>query len=108
MMSPNLDPQTWTRSYSATAYYLPYKDRKNLTVSKAIVPIVEIDSPMILVQVLTGALVSRILFADAHTNDNLTASGVEFIYDEKTYVTHSNKEVILSAGYVPCVSQDRT
>jgi choline dehydrogenase-like flavoprotein len=48
------------------------------------------------------------LFADTHTNDNLTASGVEFIYDEKTYVTYTNKEVILSAGYVPCVSRDRT
>lgn len=28
----NLDPRTWTRSYSAMGYFLPAQDRPNLTV----------------------------------------------------------------------------
>lgn len=33
MAAANLDPKTWTRSYAVTGYYLPVKDRNNLTVS---------------------------------------------------------------------------
>jgi hypothetical protein len=33
MASANLDPKSWTRSYAATAYYMPNRERKNLIVS---------------------------------------------------------------------------
>ncbi|KDR78172.1 hypothetical protein GALMADRAFT_245205 [Galerina marginata CBS 339.88] len=79
--SANLDPKTWTRSYSATAYLLPNIDRPNL-------------------HVLTGALVSRIALGPATEGTDRTATGVEFIVGEKTHEVKVNKEVVLSAGAV--------
>ncbi|EKM52126.1 uncharacterized protein PHACADRAFT_212710 [Phanerochaete carnosa HHB-10118-sp] len=80
-MMNSQDPRTGTRSYATTAYYLPNKDRKNLTV-------------------LVRALVSKILTEDG-ADGKLNAAGVEFIYDDtKTYVVHAKKEVILSAGTI--------
>jgi len=49
-------------------------------------------------QVLTEALVSRILFADAQGNEDKTATGVEFIGNGKKYTAKVNKEVVLCAG----------
>ncbi|KAJ7849598.1 glucose-methanol-choline oxidoreductase, partial [Mycena leptocephala] len=80
MASANLDPKSWTRSYAATAYYMPNRERKNLIV-------------------LTEAIVARVLFADAPGKD-LTASGVEFIHGGKTLKVYAKKEVILSAGAI--------
>ncbi|KAF8171014.1 GMC oxidoreductase [Mycena galopus ATCC 62051] len=80
MASANLDPKSWTRSYAATAYYMPNKERKNLVV-------------------LTEATVARVLFLNAPAKE-LTVTGVEFIYGGKTVKVHAKKEVILSAGAI--------
>ncbi|KAJ7290529.1 GMC oxidoreductase [Mycena rebaudengoi] len=80
MASANLDPKSWTRSYAATAYYMPNKERKNFVV-------------------LTEAIVARVLFADVSGID-LTANGVEFIHGGKTLKVYAKKEVILSAGAI--------
>ncbi|KAK7029895.1 GMC oxidoreductase [Favolaschia claudopus] len=77
----NYDPQTWTRSYAATAYFLPVRERPNLTV-------------------LTEATVARVLFDDTTDGQNLTATGVEFIHKESTYHVNAAHEVILSAGTI--------
>ncbi|KAJ7468734.1 GMC oxidoreductase [Mycena latifolia] len=77
----NLDPSTWTRSYAASAYYLPARDRPNLTV-------------------LTDATVTRIIFGDAPVGKKLTATGVEFIHNQSTFHVKATREVILSAGAV--------
>ncbi|KAF8958575.1 GMC oxidoreductase [Flammula alnicola] len=79
--SANLDPKTWSRSCSATAYLLPNLGRPNLSV-------------------LTDALVSHIIFGDALKGQDLTATGVEFIHGGKLYTVKANKEVILSAGAI--------
>lgn len=49
-------------------------------------------------QVLTEALVSRILFDDCDVGKDVTATGVEFIHDGQTYKVMATKEVVLSAG----------
>lgn len=46
--------------------------------------------------ILTGALVTRILFSTI--NNNLTATGVEFRRNNQTYTVNANQEVIVSAG----------
>ncbi|KAL0952821.1 hypothetical protein HGRIS_007046 [Hohenbuehelia grisea] len=81
MFSSNLDPKAWTRSYAATGYYLPNRDRPNL-------------------KVLTEAIVSRVLFDKAHSGPNAVATGVEFLNDGALHVVHARKEVILSAGAI--------
>ncbi|KAF9040114.1 GMC oxidoreductase [Panaeolus papilionaceus] len=78
--SANLDPESWSRSYSATGYLLPNLKRHNLTV-------------------VTDAYVSRVLFEDAIGQD-LEASGVEFTHGDKSYVVKARKEVIVSAGAI--------
>ncbi|EKM52445.1 uncharacterized protein PHACADRAFT_211701 [Phanerochaete carnosa HHB-10118-sp] len=74
----SIDQQTATRSYACTAYYMPNRDRPNLTV-------------------LPDAHVARVI-SDKDTNGNLTVTGVEFLHGEKCYVVHVNKEAIVSAG----------
>lgn len=81
MASASMDPKTWTRSYAATAYYQPNKDRSNLTV-------------------LAEAVVSRILFDSGKKGSNITATGLEFVHGGKTYTVHARKEIILSAGAI--------
>nr|GAT54545.1 GMC oxidoreductase [Mycena chlorophos] len=83
MASANLVPRTMTRSYAATAYYLPNRHRKNLIL-------------------LTEATVARVLFADHLPGEasELTATGVEFIHGGKIMRVHAKKEVILSAGCI--------
>jgi hypothetical protein len=53
-----------------------------------------------LLQVLCGALVSRVIFAEPEIGQDITATGVEFIHNDITHTVHSRKEVILSAGFV--------
>ncbi|KAF7345021.1 GMC oxidoreductase [Mycena venus] len=77
----NYDPQTWTRSYATTGYFLPARDRPNLTV-------------------LTEATVTRILFDDVVTGQQLTATGVEFVNNKGTCQVYAEREVILSAGAI--------
>ncbi|KAI0950969.1 hypothetical protein AcW1_008132 [Taiwanofungus camphoratus] len=80
--SANLDRKAqWTRSYAATAYYVPNKDKANYTV-------------------LTEATGARVLFSDERSVNDLVATGVEFVYRGKTYTAHAKKEVILSAGTI--------
>ncbi|KAF8153936.1 GMC oxidoreductase [Crassisporium funariophilum] len=81
MASVNLDPKDWSRSYSASAYLRPNLTRKNLTV-------------------LTEAFVTRVLFGDTTDSQDLTATGVEFLYNDKVYAVKANKEVVLSAGAI--------
>lgn len=74
------DPTTATRSFAATAYYLPNIERPNL-------------------KVLTNALVNKVLFASRkRRKDPLTATGLCFTVDGKTYEAKAKREVIVSAG----------
>ncbi|KAH9927654.1 GMC oxidoreductase [Fomitopsis serialis] len=78
--SANLDRKSkWTRSYAATAHYLPHKDNPKFTV-------------------LTEAVCARVLFNDAMDDGNLVSTGVEFVHDGVTYKAHARKEVVLAAG----------
>ncbi|KAG6900568.1 hypothetical protein C0993_008722 [Termitomyces sp. T159_Od127] len=79
--SSTIDPKTWTRSTSMTAYLVPVQDRPNLTV-------------------LTKALVCRILFAQKRNIGDLVATGVEFIHQNTKYIISADREVILSAGTI--------
>ena len=55
-------------------------------------------------QVLTAALVTRIIFQDSISDDDgLTAIGAEFIHCGKIYLVKCRKELILSAGYFSLV-----
>ncbi|KAI0260750.1 GMC oxidoreductase [Gloeopeniophorella convolvens] len=77
MIPSSVDPRTNQRSYSVA--YLPKTPRANLTI-------------------LTSALVSRVLLASP--GGLAKASGVEFLYADKTEVVHAGREVILSAGAI--------
>ncbi|KAJ7157930.1 GMC oxidoreductase [Mycena crocata] len=77
----NIDPRTWTRSYAATGYLAPAQGRPNLLV-------------------LTEATVTRILFEDAIGGRDLTATGVEFMHEGRTFQVNAKTEVILSAGTI--------
>ncbi|TEB21436.1 GMC oxidoreductase [Coprinellus micaceus] len=80
--SNNVDPRTWKRTYSASAYLHPYEDRQNLVV-------------------LPNAYVTRVLWADEKDAErNLVASGVEYIFGEQKLTVTASKEVILSAGAI--------
>ncbi|KDR78170.1 hypothetical protein GALMADRAFT_224541 [Galerina marginata CBS 339.88] len=79
--SSTLDPRTWTRSSSATAYLVPNISRSNL-------------------KVLTGALVSRIIFDPATADRERTATAVKFIHGDAIYEVNVDKEVILCAGTI--------
>jgi choline dehydrogenase-like flavoprotein len=70
-----IDPTKKTRSYSANSYYLPIADRPNLTV-------------------YTQATARRVLLSE----DDRTATGVEFVQGNVTKTITANKEIVLSAG----------
>ncbi|KAI0709499.1 GMC oxidoreductase [Earliella scabrosa] len=73
----SIDARTATRCHSGIAYYAPNAARKNLVV-------------------LTKSHAARIVFSPG--SSPLTATGVEFLHEGKTYVAQARKEVILSAG----------
>ncbi|TFY83365.1 hypothetical protein EWM64_g650 [Hericium alpestre] len=75
----NVDPASATRSYAASDYYAPHAARQNL-------------------YILTGALVSKIVFEDAE--DGLKkAVGVDFVHQGTLLTIRGiRKEVIVSAG----------
>ncbi|KAJ3485204.1 hypothetical protein NLI96_g5126 [Meripilus lineatus] len=72
------NPVTHTRTYSTTAFYLPNKERPNLTV-------------------LLNANCERIVTEEL-SDGGLKATGVEFSHHGKKYFVQSAKEVVLSAG----------
>jgi len=72
----SIETQTVTRSYSATAYLQPNRERSNLVV-------------------LTAATATRIIF-----NDQKVVTGVEFIVGGAKFYARATKEVILSAGSI--------
>ncbi|KZV80652.1 alcohol oxidase [Exidia glandulosa HHB12029] len=79
-----VDPETRTRSYAATGYYEPNAHRKNLVV-------------------VTGAQVTRVVFADgADKHGDITAQGVEYVdlATGKKFTASAKREVILSAGAI--------
>lgn len=77
-----VDPESFTRSSAATAYYYPIRHRRNLTV-------------------LTDCLVEQIIL-DEITSGTHTARGVRFTHlaSDKSFTVRATKEVILSAGSV--------
>ncbi|KII91114.1 hypothetical protein PLICRDRAFT_173018 [Plicaturopsis crispa FD-325 SS-3] len=77
---PNtIDPKTFKRTYSATAYYAPNADRQNLSV-------------------LVGAYTHKLVTETDPKTGLLIATGVEFSHGDRTHVVHVRKEAILSAG----------
>lgn len=72
-----IEPKNASRSYAGNAYYKPNAARPNL-------------------HVLTGALVTKVVFAKI--KKPLVATGVEYAVGEHTYTAFSKREVILSAG----------
>lgn len=74
----SFDPVTRERSYTATAYYLPASKRSSL-------------------DVVTGALVTKVLF-DEHETARPRATGISYLRGNKTYTVWAKKEVVLSAG----------
>jgi choline dehydrogenase-like flavoprotein len=75
----SVDPNSLTRSYSTSAYYLPIASRPNLVV-------------------LTDALVDEIVLEQR--DGQWTAAGVRFQHTGQNFVATATREVILSAGSV--------
>ena len=73
-----IEPEKASRSYAGTAYWKPNAARKNL-------------------RVLTGALVTKVLFAEGD-KEPLRATGVTFTVGGESYTVSAGKEVILCAG----------
>ena len=73
----NIDPESHSRSYPATAYYAPASRRPNF-------------------KAVTGAFATKILFDKV---GNVTvATGVSYLKDGISYAATARKEVIVSAG----------
>lgn len=81
----SVDPESKERSYAASAYYAPAKNRLNL-------------------HVITDALVEKIILehTDDSTVDNddgrYSASFVQYLHEGQVKMAKANKEVILCAG----------
>ena len=73
----NMDPSTRSRSYAATAYWRPARDRQNL-------------------RTITGAHASRVLFE--HVEELPVAKGVNYSSNGTVYSIFATKEVVLCAG----------
>ncbi|EKM50915.1 uncharacterized protein PHACADRAFT_212832 [Phanerochaete carnosa HHB-10118-sp] len=73
----SFDPKHGTRSYSAVTYFCSHSQNPNY-------------------HVLLDAQATKILFSE--TDSGLTATGVQFISGNKTYIANATCEVILSAG----------
>ena len=74
----SVDPATKERSYAATAYYHPVKDRENLVV-------------------ITGANVEKILF-HTQSSGEIKANVVQYRHNGEVQTVTAIKEVILAAG----------
>ncbi|RDW59103.1 alcohol oxidase-3 [Coleophoma crateriformis] len=71
--------QTYKRSYAASAYYAPVRERKNL-------------------HVVTGAFVEKILFEEKE--GEISAMGVYFTVDGQGLTFRATSEIILAAGAI--------
>lgn len=74
----SVNPATKERSYAATAYYHPAKDRQNLVL-------------------ITGALVEKILF-DKKSSQDIKANIVQYHHGGEIKTVTATKEIILAAG----------
>lgn len=74
----SVNPATRERSYAATAYYHPVKDRQNLVL-------------------VTGALVEKIVF-DKESSQDIKANIVQYHHGGEIKTVTATKEVILAAG----------
>ena len=77
----------------------PNIGRQNLSVRSSIYSATIHLTHISVIQVLTNALVSRIIFDNAKDGEH-TATGVEFIYGDGTFQAKVNREVVLSAGTI--------
>jgi len=77
----SVDPRTATRSYAATAYYLPNASRQNLVV-------------------LTGAEVREIILEKEENSDGWEAKGARFVHGGAEFTAFASREIVLSAGSV--------
>jgi choline dehydrogenase len=75
----NMDLKSRSRSYAATGYYAPIKQRHNL-------------------DVITGALVENIVLAK--NNGDVRVTGVKYSMGNVSFVANAIKEVILCAGSI--------
>jgi hypothetical protein len=100
IFTDSIDSETWSRRYAANSYYSPVRDRPNLVVRR-FTPTVKNFHIITRNQVITEAIVSRVLF-DSSGSGDLTVTGAEFIHHGQTYAARCDREVILSAGFVKC------
>ena len=77
----NVNPNGRSRSYAATAYYVPASKRPNL-------------------EVITGALVEKILLKESSRENGVTAIGAQYIKATTSFKVQAKREVILSAGSI--------
>lgn len=83
----SIDPESKERSYAASAYYAPAKDRMNL-------------------HVIADALVEKIILEHIddstvdHDDGRYSASIVQYVNEGKVKMAKANKEVILCAGAI--------
>lgn len=77
----SMNPKGRSRSYAATAYYLPASKRPNL-------------------KVITGALVEKILLKKSSRENRVTAIGAQYIKTTTSFKVQAKREVILSAGSI--------
>jgi choline dehydrogenase len=75
-----MNPKGRTRSYAATAYYLPAAKRPNLKVT-------------------TGALVGKVL-TKRSSEGNVHTIGVQYTIGKTVFQARASKEVVLSAGSI--------
>ncbi|GAW19348.1 hypothetical protein ANO14919_088340 [Xylariales sp. No.14919] len=75
----SIHPERKERSYSASAYYMPVRNRENL-------------------HILTEAEVTRIVFDNTKAGLPAHALGVEYKHQGTTSIAFAKKEVILAAG----------
>ncbi|KAJ6002503.1 hypothetical protein N7451_005050 [Penicillium sp. IBT 35674x] len=73
-----IDPATKARSYSASAYYLPVKERANLSL-------------------ITGAQVSKVIL-ESLASGEIAATGVQYSINGQTVTARARKEVVLAGG----------
>jgi choline dehydrogenase-like flavoprotein len=76
-----VDPKTASRSYAASAYYLPNAHRPNLWLC-------------------TDANVTEVLMDDKHGDSEWATKGVRFLHKNKQYTALASEEVIVCAGSI--------
>jgi hypothetical protein len=100
MATCSVDPETKRRSYAVVRVaYITWlvKDHKMPQLSSQ--EYLNQAGPRENLHVVVFSPVTRILFKDEKSaGGDVVASGVEFVYEGKTYTARTNREVILSSG----------